>query len=145
MKKIALLITSFCLSTVLAFANDTELNYDEKKINAEFEQLNKIEAYVQKNEGTTLEALKTENPNLVDGISLKEESAVTIKDASDLFGIPAFLWGCVLGVIGILLVYIFTDNDKAQVKKALMGCLIGYAVVALVYFLAFAGAAASSL
>jgi hypothetical protein len=145
MKKIALLVTTFCLSTVLAFANDTELNYDEKKINAEFEQLNKIEAYVQKNEGTTLEALKTENPNLVDGISLKEESAVTIKDASDLFGIPAFLWGCVLGVVGLLLVYIFTDNDKAQVKKAVMGCLVGSVVGVVIYIVAIAGAAASTL
>lgn len=145
MKKLALLVTTFCLSTVLAFANDTELNYDEKKINAEFEQLNKIEAYVQKNEGTTLEALKTENPNLVDGISLKEESAVTIKDASDLFGIPAFLWGCVLGVVGLLLVYIFTDNDKAQVKKAVMGCLVGSVVGVVIYIVAIAGAAASTL
>jgi len=39
-------------------------------------------------------------------------------------GIPGFWWGCVLGPVGILVVYLVTENDKPEVKKALYGCLV---------------------
>ena len=39
-------------------------------------------------------------------------------------GIPGFWWGCVLGPVGILVVYLVTENDKEEVKKALYGCIV---------------------
>ena len=44
--------------------------------------------------------------------------------------IASFLWGCAFGWVGLLIVYLVTDNDKEQTKKALWGCLAnGVAIV----------------
>ncbi len=68
----------------------------------------------------------------------------------DTLGIPPFLWGCILGVIGILLVYIISDNNKEATRKALVGCLVGYGTALVVYLIlvfavwgSFAAAASS--
>ncbi len=126
MKKILSLIALFSLSISLSFAEEAKetFNYDEQKINADFKQLEKIEKYVQKNEGTTLESLKSQNSELVSGINLSADASASLMADELPLGIPAFWWGCVLGIIGILIVYLVTDKDKDQTKKALFGCLI---------------------
>ena len=89
-----------------------------------FEQLNKIEKFVQNNEGTTLDNLKSQNSELLSNINLEADTASVVA-ASDLpAGIPAFWWGCVLTILGVVLVYVLTDKDNAQTKKALLGCLV---------------------
>ncbi len=126
MNKFLSLIALFCISfTVAMAAEPTEsFNYNEKDINAEFEQLNKIEQYVSKNQGTTLEDLKTQNSDLVAGINMNAEVSSSIAAGDMPLGIPAFWWGCVLAVLGVILVYVLTDQDKDQTKKALIGCLV---------------------
>ncbi|NBA86344.1 hypothetical protein GVN16_11255 [Emticicia sp. CRIBPO] len=126
MKKILSLIALFSLSISLSFAEEAKetFNYNEQKINADFKQLEKIEKYVQKNEGTTLESLKSQNSELVSGINLSADASASLMADELPLGIPAFWWGCVLGIIGILIVYLVTDKDKDQTKKALFGCLI---------------------
>jgi hypothetical protein len=126
MKKILSLIALFSLSISLSFAEEAKetFNYDEQQINADFKQLEKIEKYVQKNEGTTLESLKSQNSELVSGINLSADASAALMADELPLGIPAFWWGCVLGIIGILIVYLVTDKDKDQTKKALFGCLI---------------------
>ncbi len=54
-------------------------------------------------------------------------------DSEPPLGIPSFLWGCILGVIGILLVYILTDGDKLETKKALWGMLVWVGVWVILY------------
>lgn len=143
MKKLATLFSVLCLSFTMAFAEENPaLNYDAQNVNDEFAQLNKIEQYVQQNEGVTLEELKRENNNLLENISLSNESAIVAEDASNLFGIPAFWWGCVIGIIGIILVYVLTDQDKDQTKKALIGCVVGWGgAILLSFLLSIAGVA----
>ena len=123
MKKILSLISVLALTFTFAFAEEP-MKYDAQNINSEFEQLNKIEQYVQNHEGTTLENLKTQNADVLGNIDLVSDAAASVA-ASDLpAGIPAFWWGCVLTILGVVLVYVLTDKDNAQTKKALMGCLV---------------------
>jgi hypothetical protein len=125
MKKILSIFSVFCLTILFAFANDPQdaFNYDESKLNAEFDQLNKIEKYVEQND-VTLEELQAQNSDLVSGIDLNTDAASSLTAADLPAGIPAFWWGCVLAVLGVILVYVLTDQDKEQTKKALIGCLV---------------------
>jgi len=52
-------------------------------------------------------------------------------------GIPSFLWGFILGVIGILIVYLITENGD-ETKKALWGCLAFTVLWVVLYFVLFA-------
>lgn len=116
-----LLLTSFSG----AFASPTEeaLTFDETAIQEDFDQLNKIEKFVADNQGITLEELQAENSNLVADVTLSEDTA-TFATAKDMPILGAFWWGCCLGIIGVALVYFITDNDKAQMKNVLIGCVI---------------------
>lgn len=105
---------------------------NEQSINAEFEKLNKLEQYVTSHEGTTLEDVK--DTELTKDLNL-DTNVINSVAAGDLpLNIPAFWWGCVLGVLGIILVYVLTDKDKEQTKKALYGCLIWTVLWAVYYF-----------
>lgn len=123
MKKILSLICVMALSFSIAFAAEPT-NYDSQQINSEFEQLNKIENYVQANGDVTLSDIEKNNANLLEGINLEADAMATIASKELPGGIPAFWWGCILTVLGVILVYVLTDNDKDQTKKALFGCLV---------------------
>jgi hypothetical protein len=132
MKKIFALITILALSFTMAIAAEP-INFDAQNIDAEFEQLNKIEKFVQNNEGTTLDNLKSQNSELLTDISIEADSASVVASSDLPAGIPAFWWGCVLSWVGLILVYVLTDKDSAQTKKALMGCLVGAGVWVIFY------------
>jgi cytochrome c biogenesis protein CcdA len=140
MKKILSLLALLSLSFATAVATEPvdEFNYEKENISAEFEQLNKIENYVQQNEGLTLEALKAEKSDLVDGITLSADSSSAVAADELPLGIPAFWWGCVLTVLGVILVYVLTDQDKDQTKKALLGCLVTAGVYVIFWVIALA-------
>ncbi len=61
-------------------------------------------------------------------------------------GIPSFIWGFCLGVVGILIVYLTTE-DTEEAKKALLGCVIANALWLILYLVlwgaVFASAAAA--
>jgi Prokaryotic membrane lipoprotein lipid attachment site len=108
---------------------------NEQSINAEFEKLNKLEQYVASHEGTTLEDVK--DTELTKDLNLDTNVTNTVAAGDLPANIPAFWWGCVLSWVGVLIVYLVTDKDKDQTKKALMGCLIGagiYIVFWVVYY-----------
>ncbi len=104
----------------LAANNDFELqsNFEEEN----FTSLNTLEKFVQDNPGTDFAKIKAENPELLQNLNLQTETNIGV--AKDMPILGAFWWGCCLGVIGLLLVYIITDNDKMQMKSALVGCVI---------------------
>jgi hypothetical protein len=117
-------------------ASQPAMVLNEQSINAEFEKLNKLEQYVNANEGTTLEDVK--DTELTKDLNLDTNVTNTIASGELPLNIPAFWWGCVLGVIGILVVYLVTDKDKDQTKKAMFGCLVFAAVWAIYYFVVIA-------
>jgi hypothetical protein len=128
MKKLLTLISIFFLMLSVSFAKKNEnLRIDEQQLNTEFKELNKLEQYVNTHEGITLEEVK--KAGLTEGLNLNTNiSTMAMMDDLPL-NIPAFWWGCVLGLIGVLVVYLVTDKDQDQTKKALWGCLVSGGVI----------------
>jgi hypothetical protein len=123
-------------------ASDAELfKVDDQKINNEFSDLNKLENFVNANEGVTLEEVQANNVNVLDGLNENPESfqgmGSTLRGGGDSpLGIPPFVWGLCLGWVGILIVY-FVAEDRELTKKAFYGCLVGglvYGVIYIIYF-----------
>jgi hypothetical protein len=129
--KFTKLFTLFLLLTHFSFANIPVENLDQ-----EFDQINKIEKYVNEHPGTTLDYLKSEDSELIKNISISEEIGSNIALVeNDTMGIPPFWWGFCLGFWGIIIVYIISDNDKSASKKALQGCITAAGVYLGVYLI----------
>jgi len=88
----------------------------------EFSELDKIENVVL-DKGLDMESLATQHPELANSVNWAPESSATFV-AKEMPIARGFWWGCCLGVIGLALVYIITDNNKQEVKSALIGCVI---------------------
>jgi len=150
MKKILLRTFSVFMAVVLLFAQTQSLtaktvdfnipsvdvsvfSLDEAALDIAMQELNQLENYLSQNEGTSYNDLLLAGSDLIINVSDSSSPMGMMQEGEAPLGIPAFLWGCVLGWVGLLVVYIVTDNDKAQVKKALTGCLVGTGVTIAIY------------
>ncbi|NOY94838.1 MAG: hypothetical protein GXO81_00395 [Chlorobi bacterium] len=128
--------SSDVVNDILAF-NDSEV-YDA------FAEINDLTQFVADNEGVTYTDLEKENSELISKVSASASLSMQ-QDPDELaLGIPSFLWGCVFGIIGVLVVYIMTDENKEQTKKAFWGCVAGTAVSVVIYVVAFGVATTST-
>jgi hypothetical protein len=133
MKKLLVSVFLVFFAAFTLFANDADLfKLDYNAVQAEFSELNQLADMVKSNSDLTYSALKLEKGNLIESLRLVSESSLPSDTKNPVLGIPSFLWGCGLGVVGILVVYIISDNDKVETKKALWGCLTWTAVVVVV-------------
>ena len=114
--------------------DESVFSFDEELINNELSELNALDSYIEENENVTFASLVEEGNPLIANI---ENSAAPMgmagQDGEPPLGIPSFLWGCVFGVIGLVVVYIMTDENKDETKKALWGCVASTAVGAVLY------------
>ena len=115
-----------------------ELTLDQVALDQAMSELNILDNYLAQNEGVTYSELQASGSDLITNIS-DNASPMGMPAGDDLLGIPAFWWGCILGWVGLLLVYILTDNDKAEVKKALKGCIVSSLVGVVLYGVALGG------
>jgi hypothetical protein len=161
MKKILLKSVSIVLTISLLFsqnfslfasslsAESTELeesvfSFDEDEINDALSSLNELDAFLEINSNATYETLVENGNHLVVNLeSTASPMGMAGQDDGPPLGIPSFLWGCVFGVIGLLIVFVATDNDSAEAKKALWGCLTSSAVGAVLYIVVLGAAAAT--
>lgn len=142
----------FCLLAVVALAGSAvsggdEKNgqtpasspfyFDEQKVSEATEGLANLEAYVNEND-LTYEALEAENSELVEGLNLDKNASINAFGpmVENPAGIPSFFWGLCLGWIGMLIVYLVTE-DNDELKKALWGCLVSYGVLLVVYVILY--------
>ena len=126
MKKIYLSLALLFVAS-FSFASNSDLfklNYDQVK--QDFAQLDQLANKV-KAENLTYDDLMVTNADMINNMALSNVPSVPLPDGA--LGIPSFLWGCVLGPIGILFAYILTDNDTEEAKKALWGCIAQTAAV----------------
>lgn len=126
MKKALPIIAVLLFSAFLTRAASAELfKIDEARIHTELAGLTELENYLADNAGLTLSGLIAED-NLIAGNV--NASASLLSGLSALngppLGIPAFAWGCCLGLPGIAVVY-FVTEDRDQTRKALWGCVVG--------------------
>lgn len=116
------------------FAGSGDLfSYDEAAVEAQLADLTELENYVATNPATTLSLLKTDNNQLLDGLNLYSPFAMGMNFDDPPLGIPSFLWGCVFSVAGVVIVYLVTDEDKDETKKAFFGCIANAVVYGVTY------------
>jgi hypothetical protein len=142
----------FCLLAVMAMAGSeiagggekngqtpasSPFYFDEQKVSEATEGLANLEAYVNENEAT-LEVLEAENSELIEGLNLDRNANISAfgPAVEGPAGVPSFFWGLCLGAIGLLIVYIVTE-DNDELKKALWGCLVAAGVYVLFYVIYF--------
>lgn len=149
MKKLLLSVFFVCIAAI-TFGNDADLfKLDYNSVQAEFTELNQLAGMVAANTDLTYTELKLSNETLVNNLKLIPDMGVPgAATGEPVLGIPSFLWGCVFGVVGLAVVYIGTDQDTVESKKALWGCVTGTAavsVVYLIYWLAVVNVAVSAI
>jgi quinol-cytochrome oxidoreductase complex cytochrome b subunit len=133
MKKLLVSVFLVFFAGFTIFANDADLfKLDYNAVHSEFTQLNQLATMVTSNSDLTYSMLKLSDGNLIESLRLVPESALPGGEKNPVLGIPSFLWGCGLGVVGMLVVYIVSDKDKEETKKAMWGCITWTAVVVVV-------------
>jgi hypothetical protein len=140
------LIISLCFGVAVMFqakANDADLfSYDQSAVTAAVSELSSIESYVSQNYTLSVNEMASSNA-LISNLNTTI-NPFFLGSGEPPLGIPSFLWGCGLGVVGILLVYIMTDNDKEQTKKAVWGCVTSTAVYIVIYVVIIATAVSTA-
>ena len=130
MKKLFVSVFLVFFAGFTIFANDADLfKLDYNTVRAEFTQLDQLAVMVTSNSDLTYDMLKLSDGNLIESLRLVPESALPTGEKNPVLGIPSFLWGCGLGVVGMAIVYIVSNQNMDETKKSLWGCLTWTAVV----------------
>jgi hypothetical protein len=130
MKKLFVSVFLVFFAGFTLLANDADLfKLDYNAVQTEFAQLNQLATMVTSNSELTYSNLMLTNSNLVASLRLVPESALPEGGNNPVLGIPSFLWGCAFGVVGMAVVYIVSNQDMVETKKALWGCIAWTAVV----------------
>jgi hypothetical protein len=131
MKKLTIVFALFLTTfAVFAVTPDSNFELDAATLEAEFSDLDKIESFIENNDGVTLQELTAERADLLESVTLTADTS-TVFTTEEMPILGGFWWGCCLGIVGLALVYFITDNDRDEVKKALIGCVISSLVIGL--------------
>lgn len=134
MRKIILLLLTISMSFVLKATENNDFSYDREKLKNAFKEVDKLEEIVTQNPGSdVIELYKNKKVD----IEFMEFNAVISPAGEPPLGIPSFLWGCVFGIAGIMVVLIMTDKDKNEISQAFYGCITTYALVGVFYLVVF--------
>lgn len=135
MKMKSLLLTLFAVFfsvTALIAGQADDFKIDRQKVQDEFADLSRLEQTIVVNDYLTLSEMKDNNLLSAEFASMNLSSSMMMESA---LGIPGFWWGCIFGPLGILVVYLVTDNDRDEVRSAFTGCIVGTAVSAVFYLI----------
>ncbi len=129
--KSLILAGTFAVAGFAANAGNASLfSYDKGAVNNKMNSVVAVENFVNQNDGVTISTMNAEGQKLAATANLSEETSISSSLLDGPAGIPSFLWGCVLSALGVLVVYLVTQ-DGDETKKALYGCLVGAAVYVL--------------
>lgn len=133
------------ISSSSAELDESVFSFDESLINNELSELNELDAYVEANDNVTFATLEDEDNSLIANVSSSASPMGMAGGAEEPpLGIPSFLWGCVFGIVGLAVVYIMTEQDMDETKKALWGCVVSSAVSVVLYLVIWGAWAAST-
>ena len=125
MKRVLLILVTGMFVSAFAFANSADLfSYDVNQVDQEMSQLQTLENFVSVNPGVTLTGMQQAENDLLNDLNLTrgEFGGIANLGGEPALGIPGFLWGCILGPVGILIVYLVAE-DSTETKKAIWGCV----------------------
>ena len=127
--------------TFIASIDESVLVLDETALDEAMQELNELDEFLSENAGVTFTDLESSESELIVGVENSTAPLGMATDSEPPLGIPSFLWGCILGIVGILLVYILTDGDKNETRKALWGMLVWVGVWIILYVGVFSASA----
>ncbi len=120
MKRFSLiLVVTAMLFSLQSFASDAALfSYDQEQVSASISDLNELEALIAADEQITYAGLiEIQNPI---ALSLSTDTGMMAEGMSMPI-LPAFWWGCLLGPVGLVIVYL-VEQDPSQTRSAFWGC-----------------------
>jgi hypothetical protein len=129
----------FFAGSIFAIDVNADLfTFDEKKVEAEFKELSKIESLVLGNPNATIDELIQISPEIE---KLVAYNTIPLHNSYEIHApgkFPSFwftlifsavgtytLYGAVAGPIAVGIVYFSTHKDKIETKKAIWGCVTG--------------------
>ena len=142
MKKLGLLLVAVLMSANVFAKNASLFSYNHAKVEKALVSATVLDHFVSNNM-LTADQLNVDNPVVA---NFKASANAPVMGPNSALGIPGFVWGLILGWVGILIVYLVTE-DQEETKKALYGCIVGTLVGVGCYFLyvaLFVSAAASA-
>ncbi|MDA3880389.1 MAG: hypothetical protein PF436_08380 [Prolixibacteraceae bacterium] len=145
MKKIHLLSTAFIYFASALFCMAETPDFNESEIYSAFDEIAEVTDFIATNDASynDLEASDFSITNIGNTAAI----ATSIQDESkEPPVLSAFWWGCLTGVIGIVVVAVTTDNNKEQIKKSVLGCAIptGCSILSTVVYYALYATAVST-
>lgn len=123
-------VQAMAFTTIASAVNsDQEIasvtSFDETEIYNAFTEVNSLVSYMNDNDEVTFSDLETSHNELVSNVSSSAAIALTNDNDSDTPPIfSAFMWGCLLNWVGMLIVGLTTGFDGRQITKSAWGCLI---------------------
>lgn len=124
--------------------------FTKRRLFVRVQKLNQLEAILNANPSLAVDSVIKEQPQLLKDLGIINEAKSSIggDDPMRPAGFPAFWWELCLGIWGILIVYLITDNDKAALNKTIKGCITAVVVyggiTALSYLIIFITALSST-
>lgn len=108
------------------FTNENSIATDQNEVEVydAFGSIDGLISYLNENGDVSYDELMATNSFLVENVS---SSAAIALNAAEEGGPPLlspFLWGCLFSWVGLLVVYLTTDSNKAYTKGAWNGCLV---------------------
>lgn len=133
MKRLLLICVILFASISVSLATSARdiFSINEELVYAEMADLFALEAHVTSSNATLTDLSLTNSP-LVSNLASSNGIMGLASMAEPPLGIPSFVWGCCLGIPGLVVVY-FVAEDKAETRKALWGCIVGNLVYTATY------------
>lgn len=98
-------------------------SFDEATVYESVAELTELEQFVKANDGISLTELQTSEHPLVANVSFADPNLSALAVGDPPLGIPSIVWGLCLNWVGLLVVHLSAD-DRAESKRALIGCII---------------------
>lgn len=107
-----------------ALAGEADLfSYDQKALETEMADLTAIEDFVAAHPGISLSEMMAADQELVAGMTGSQAFYGLQSMTEKVLGIGGFWWGCCLGPVGVLVVWLGAD-DSAETRSSIIGCVV---------------------
>jgi len=113
-----------------AMAHEDVFSYHSKEVKDQLAPLSYLEQLHHENPTKSFDQLVQDNH--LDNYNFAETSLYSSSILEPMPAFPAFWWGCLLGFVGIVIVYLVAQ-DKEEVKRALWGCFTNGLFLVFVY------------
>ncbi len=127
MKKYFILTGLVLLPLQLLSKNAALFSYDRARVQQTLLNATMLDQHVSAHH-IQIHRIDPTNPLLA---NFKAGESFPVLKSNPPLGVPGFFWGCILGLPGVLIVYL-TTSKKSEKEGVLVGCLLHSALMALI-------------